>query len=57
MPFIYFTACVIICVGFILFKKYIDSKRNINVIEVPVVPIDLPPKYEDIIISPPPPRY
>jgi len=63
MPLIFFVGSVFVCLGLILFKKFIDSRCNTNqVIVEPVQPIqsilnnEVPPKYEEIIIEPPP-RY
>ncbi len=63
MPLVFFVGSVVICLGLILFKKFVDSKCNTTqtVIEdvqpiQPIQPIlnDVPPKYEEIIIEPPP---
>jgi len=60
MPLIFFVGSVFVCLGLILFKKFIDSRCNTTQITVetipPVLNNEVPPKYEEIIIEPPP-RY
>ena len=62
MPLVFFVGSVFVCLGLILIKKYLESKCTTNqtIIE-PVQHIqpilkEVPPKYEEIIIEPPP-RY
>jgi len=60
MPLIFFVGSVFVCLGLILFKKFIDSRCNTTQITVETIPTvlnnEVPPKYEEIIIEPPP-RY
>jgi hypothetical protein len=60
MPLIFFVGSVFVCLGLILLKKFIDSRCYTNqVIIEPIPPVlnnEVPPKYEEIIIEPPP-RY